>query len=85
MTSIAFIFGVTPLVFASGAGSASRQSLGTAVFGGMIVSTLLNLIVTPVLYVVIAGIEERLGMGRHAPPTVSGEAVLPTGGERVGI
>ena len=85
MTSIAFIFGVTPLVFASGAGSASRQSLGTAVFGGMIVSTLLNLIVTPVLYVVIAGIEERLGMGRHARPTISGEAVVPTSGEPIGV
>ena len=86
MTSIAFIFGVTPLVFASGAGSASRQSLGTAVFGGMIVSTILNLMITPVLYVVIATIEERLGMGRHGPPTLAGEATVPvSGSERVGI
>jgi len=51
----------------------------------MIVSTLLNLIVTPVLYVVIAGIEERLGMGRHARPTISGEAVVPTSGEPIGV
>jgi HAE1 family hydrophobic/amphiphilic exporter-1 len=71
MTSIAFILGVTPLVFASGAGSAARHSLGTAVFGGMILSTILNLFVTPVLYVFIAGLEERLGMGRgkHTPPS----------------
>jgi HAE1 family hydrophobic/amphiphilic exporter-1 len=70
MTSIAFILGVTPLVFASGAGSAARHSLGTAVFGGMILSTILNLFITPVLYVFIAGIEDRLGMGRgsHSPP-----------------
>ncbi|HKU67877.1 MAG TPA: multidrug efflux RND transporter permease subunit [Candidatus Baltobacteraceae bacterium] len=53
MTSIAFIVAVTPLVFASGAGSAARNSLGTVVFGGMIVSTLLNLAITPVLYVIV--------------------------------
>jgi HAE1 family hydrophobic/amphiphilic exporter-1 len=53
MTSIAFIVAVTPLVFAGGAGSAARHSLGTVVFGGMIVSTALNLVITPVLYVII--------------------------------
>jgi HAE1 family hydrophobic/amphiphilic exporter-1 len=53
MTSIAFIVAVTPLVFASGAGSAARHSLGTVVFGGMVVSTVLNLAITPVLYVII--------------------------------
>ncbi len=69
MTSIAFVLGVTPLVFASGAGSGARNSLGTAVFGGMILSTILNLFITPVLYVFIAGLEDRLGFGRgkHAP------------------
>jgi len=56
MTSFAFILGVLPLVFASGAGQAARHSVGTAVFGGMIVSTLLNLIVIPVLYVIIRGL-----------------------------
>jgi hydrophobic/amphiphilic exporter-1 (mainly G- bacteria), HAE1 family len=51
MTSFAFILGVLPLVFARGAGSLSRHALGTTVFGGMIVSTLLNLFFIPVLYV----------------------------------
>jgi HAE1 family hydrophobic/amphiphilic exporter-1 len=51
MTSIAFILGVLPLVFASGAGSAGRHSVGRTVFGGMIVSTLLNLFIIPVLYI----------------------------------
>ena len=72
MTSIAFVLGVTPLVFASGAGSGARTSLGTAVFGGMILSTILNLFITPVLYVFIAGIEDKLGFGRgvhHTPPS----------------
>ncbi|MBL8955125.1 MAG: multidrug efflux RND transporter permease subunit [Myxococcaceae bacterium] len=53
MTSIAFLLGVLPLMFSSGAGSAARSSLGTAVFGGMLVSTVLNLFFTPVLFVLV--------------------------------
>jgi len=53
MTSIAFLLGVVPLMLASGAGAASRNSLGTAVFGGMLVSTVVNLIFTPGLYVLV--------------------------------
>jgi HAE1 family hydrophobic/amphiphilic exporter-1 len=53
MTSIAFIFGVLPLVFAKGAGALGRHSVGTTVFGGMIVSTALNLFLIPVLYIVV--------------------------------
>jgi HAE1 family hydrophobic/amphiphilic exporter-1 len=69
MTSLAFIFGILPLTWASGAGSASRNSLGTAVFGGMIVSTALNLLFVPVIYVVIASIRERLAGPSTARPT----------------
>jgi HAE1 family hydrophobic/amphiphilic exporter-1 len=53
MTSFAFILGVLPLVFAQGAGEAGRHSVGTAVFGGMLVSTMLNIVFIPVLYVVV--------------------------------
>jgi hydrophobic/amphiphilic exporter-1 (mainly G- bacteria), HAE1 family len=53
MTSIAFILGVLPLVFATGSGSAGRNSVGTTVFGGMIVSTFLNLFIIPILYVIV--------------------------------
>ena len=53
MTAISTLLGIFPLVIATGAGSASRQSLGTAVFGGMVVSTVLSLFVVPVLYIVI--------------------------------
>jgi HAE1 family hydrophobic/amphiphilic exporter-1 len=53
MTSLAFILGVTPLVFASGAGQEGRHSVGTAVAGGMFFATFLNVLVIPVLYVVI--------------------------------
>ncbi len=56
MTSIAFILGVLPLVFASGAGAAGRHSVGTTVFGGMLVSTALNLFVIPVLYAIVRGL-----------------------------
>ena len=59
MTSFAFILGIAPLVVASGAGAASRHSLGTAVFGGMIVSTFLNLVVIPAFYVVVADFGKR--------------------------
>jgi HAE1 family hydrophobic/amphiphilic exporter-1 len=65
MTSIAFILGVAPLVVATGAGSASRNSLGTVVFGGMLLSTVLNLFVTPSLYVIIASLEDRFLPSRH--------------------
>jgi len=53
MTSFAFILGVTPLLMASGAGAASRRSLGTAVFGGMNAATLLAIFLVPVLFFVI--------------------------------
>jgi multidrug efflux pump subunit AcrB len=51
MTSLAFIFGVVPLVWATGAGSELRQTLGTTVFSGMIGVTAFGLIFTPVFYV----------------------------------
>ncbi|WNG50950.1 multidrug efflux RND transporter permease subunit [Archangium minus] len=53
MTSIAFLLGVVPLMTASGAGAASRNSLGTAVFGGMLVSTVVNFVFIPGLYVLM--------------------------------
>ena len=59
MTSFSFILGVLPLVFATGAGSASRNSVGTTVFGGMIVSTALNLFFIPVLYVIVKSLLDR--------------------------
>jgi HAE1 family hydrophobic/amphiphilic exporter-1 len=59
MTSFAFILGVVPLVVASGAGEKGRHSVGTTVFGGMIMSTLLNLLFIPVLYLIIEGWRER--------------------------
>jgi multidrug efflux pump subunit AcrB len=59
MTSLSFIFGVTPLVWAVGAGAEMRQSLGTAVFFGMIGVTAFGLIFTPIFYVISVWIAER--------------------------
>jgi hydrophobic/amphiphilic exporter-1 (mainly G- bacteria), HAE1 family len=59
MTSLAFILGVLPLVFATGAGSEARHSVGTAVAGGMLFATFLNIILIPVLYVVVQMLRER--------------------------
>ena len=56
MTSFAFILGVLPLALATGAGAASRNSVGTAVAGGMLASTFLSIFFIPVLYVVIRSI-----------------------------
>ncbi|MGB5833398.1 MAG: multidrug efflux RND transporter permease subunit [Thiohalocapsa sp.] len=70
MTAFAFILGVVPLVIATGAGANARHSLGTTVFGGMILSTLLSLVLVPVLFVLIERLRER----RH----------LASGGEAAG-
>ncbi|PRP98074.1 Efflux pump membrane transporter BepE [Enhygromyxa salina] len=53
MTAISFVAGVLPLAFATGAGAAARQSLGTAVLGGMVLTTILSLFLVPVLFVII--------------------------------
>jgi HAE1 family hydrophobic/amphiphilic exporter-1 len=77
MTSIAFLLGVVPLMLAQGAGAAARNSLGTAVFGGMLVSTIVNLIFIPGLYVLMQKLrgetsrrdaaEDELPAPAHAP------------------
>ena len=59
MTSIAFILGVTPLYFATGAGAYGRHSVGTAIIGGMVLSTFLNLFFIPVLYVILKTLLSR--------------------------
>jgi hydrophobe/amphiphile efflux-1 (HAE1) family protein len=64
MTSFAFVLGVTPLAFAVGAGAELRQTLGTAVFSGMIGVTIFGLIFTPVFYVVARWIALRAGQWR---------------------
>jgi HAE1 family hydrophobic/amphiphilic exporter-1 len=78
MTSLAFILGIVPLIVAEGAGAASRRSLGTAVFGGMLVSTLLNLYIVPTLYALT---NKFLGRNKKELPTIDDESAV-AGGER---
>src|SRR3981189_2472931 len=72
MTAFAFILGVVPLMIATGAGAASRQSIGTTVFGGMLAATLLFV---PVFYAVIEEWRER--RLHNAPASAHGETMQP--------
>jgi HAE1 family hydrophobic/amphiphilic exporter-1 len=63
MTSFAFILGVVPLMVAHGAGAAGQQALGTAVFGGMLASTILAVFFVPAFFVVMQSISEWWGHG----------------------
>ncbi|MEX1041401.1 MAG: multidrug efflux RND transporter permease subunit [Pirellulaceae bacterium] len=60
MTAFSFILGVLPLLVASGAGAASRRSLGTAVFGGMTAATIVGLFLIPALYVLVQMTSEKI-------------------------
>ena len=89
MTAFAFILGVVPLMIATGSGAGARQSLGTAVFFGMLIATLFGVIVAPGLFALIEGIGEKSSEQRAASseqraengeqPTTNSEQ--PTGGE----
>ena len=59
MTALSFVLGVLPLLVASGAGSASRRALGTAVFGGMLLSTVIGVFLTPVFFVLVQKLRDR--------------------------
>ena len=75
MTSFAFILGMLPLVFATGAGAMARRSLGTAVFGGMITATVLAVFFVPVFFVAM----QKLAELRYGPPKPrAGEIHLAT-------
>jgi HAE1 family hydrophobic/amphiphilic exporter-1 len=79
MTAFSFILGVMPLVVATGAGAASRVSLGTAVFGGMLLATAGGLIITPFLYYVVQTASDKLGgtTSSETPSPTESEAVAP--------
>jgi HAE1 family hydrophobic/amphiphilic exporter-1 len=76
MTAFAFILGVVPLMVAEGAGAASRQSIGTTVFGGMLAATILTLAFVPVFYAVIEQWRERWAssVGGHEHGAAQAEA-----------
>ena len=75
MTSFAFILGVTPLIILSGAGANSRGTIGSCVFGGLLMETMVGVYVTPVLFVLLRRMAEwsdkfisaRLGKRENVP------------------
>ena len=76
MTSIAFIMGVVPLVFSTGAGAEMRHAMGVAVFAGMLGVTLFGLFLTPVFYVLVRKLSERISPSKPAnseAPVLSSE------------
>ncbi|MEH2213939.1 efflux RND transporter permease subunit [Nostoc sp.] len=82
MTAFSTLLGIFPLAVATGAGAGSRQSLGTAVFGGMLIATFLSLFVVPILYIVIKTTTERfIKPNRHQEVPV--EAVSLNGSTAV--
>ena len=60
MTAWSFLFGVLPLVFASGAGAGSRKAIGITTFSGMLLATLVGIIFTPALYAVFQWLREKV-------------------------
>ncbi len=67
MTGLSFILGVVPLVMATGAGAASRVSLGVTVMSGMIAAMIMVTLMTPILYVIIQAMRERFGSSPAGP------------------
>jgi multidrug efflux pump len=84
MTSFAFIFGVAPLLIASGAGAQSRHSIGTGVFFGMLTATTVGIFFIPLFFYLIARLGERgLVRRRAVPPVPVGAGATPhSDGER---
>ncbi len=68
MTSLAFMFGVLPLMLASGPGSASPRAIGTSVFGGMLSATLLTLFFVPLLYLLVMRLRGETSAADPSPP-----------------
>ena len=85
MTSFAFIFGVIPLIVATGAGSEMRQALGTVVFFGMIGVTFFGVFLTPVFYVVIRQLIDRRDAEVPTEAPVKGVPAFVTVGDRPGV
>ncbi|MGH8762112.1 MAG: multidrug efflux RND transporter permease subunit, partial [Nitrosospira sp.] len=79
MTSMAFILGVFPLVIASGAGAASRNSIGTGVFGGMLAATFLAIFFVPLFFVMIGKIARRT---KRSMPEIQQSAAGNTSSEK---
>jgi multidrug efflux pump subunit AcrB len=77
MTSFAFIVGVVPLMLSRGAGAGSRHSLGSSVFGGMLLATCVGIFVIPTLFEVWQSAIERMRKKPQAPQATAVQEILP--------
>ena len=86
MTAFAFILGVVPLMLASGSGAESRKVMGTAVFWGMLVATILGVFMTPALYVLVEWFNRKKPVPAAAPAAGGGHGTggHPTSGGQGG-
>jgi HAE1 family hydrophobic/amphiphilic exporter-1/multidrug efflux pump len=76
MTSLAFILGVLPLVRATGAGAASRHSIGTGVFGGMLAATFLAIFFVPLFFVLIRRVTPAIAVTPRKQNAVKTDGIL---------
>jgi HAE1 family hydrophobic/amphiphilic exporter-1 len=65
MTSFAFIFGIMPLMFATGAGAFGNRSIGTGAVGGMFIGTVFGIFAIPVLFIIFQTLQEKISSKRH--------------------
>jgi hydrophobic/amphiphilic exporter-1 (mainly G- bacteria), HAE1 family len=75
MTSLAFIFGVMPLMFSTGAGANGNRSIGTSAVGGMLFGTLFGILVIPVLFIIFQTIQEKMRKNRDAVDNADGKLI----------
>jgi hydrophobic/amphiphilic exporter-1 (mainly G- bacteria), HAE1 family len=73
MTSLAFIFGIMPLMVSTGAGAAGNRSIGTGAVGGMLIGTIFGIFVIPVLFIIFQTLQERVSTKPKPITTTSGE------------
>jgi HAE1 family hydrophobic/amphiphilic exporter-1 len=74
MTSLAFIFGLMPLMFSSGVGAAGNRSIGTGAVGGMLVGTVFGVFVIPILYIIFQSLQEKLSSKNKPKESTGGTA-----------
>src|SRR5690606_2933366 len=72
MTSLAFIIGLLPLVFAGGVGAAGNNSIGTGAVGGLLIGTILGVFVIPILYILFQWLQDKVS---KKPQAVSNENI----------
>jgi HAE1 family hydrophobic/amphiphilic exporter-1 len=65
MTSFAFIFGIMPLMFSTGAGAFGNRSIGTGAVGGMFIGTIFGVFAIPVLFIIFETLQEKIRSKRH--------------------